>query len=89
MATSQLGAQSDEALTNGSPARQLAAIAAEVITNAASSPSRQLAAITTEAVTNSAGPVQCQLAAISVEALVPSRLGHIGWGTPISAPAWF
>lgn len=88
MANSQLGAQSDEALTNASPSKQLAALAVESLTGAATTPSRQLAAISVESLTNSSGPVSRQLAAISVEVLVPARLGFIGWGTPIKSFSW-
>lgn len=88
MAEARLAAQSDEALTNGAPSRQLAAVSAETLTNAAGTPSRQLAAVSAETLTNSAGPTQRQLAAISVEVLVPSKFAFVGWGSPIKSSSW-
>lgn len=90
MADARLGAQSDEALSDGSPERRLAAISAESITNSGGAPSRQLAAISVESVTNAAnGSPSRQLSAISVEVLVPARLAFVGWGTPIRSSSWF
>jgi hypothetical protein len=86
--TAELGAISAEALSDASPIRRLAAISAESLTDSASIPSRQLGAISAEAITDSATPPKRQLAAVTVEVLVPSKLGYVGWGTPIKSLSW-
>lgn len=88
MASAQLGAQSDEVLSDGTPNKQLAGISAESLTDSASAPSRQLGAVGAEAITDSATPPQRQIGAMSVEVLVPSKLTFVGWGTPINTPQW-
>lgn len=89
MAESRLGAQSDEVLTDANPARQLAAVSVESITNSGGSPARQLAAISVESLTNAAnGSATRQLAGISVEVLVPTRFTFVGWGYPIKSSVW-
>lgn len=89
MATAELGAQSDEALSDGSPSRQLGGISGEALTDSAAAPSRQLGAISGEALTDSASPPKRELAALSVEVLVPRKMTFAGWGTPIvNSPGW-
>ena len=88
MADARLGAQSDEALTDGSPSKRLAAVSAEALTTEAAAPSRRLGAVSSEALTVAATIPQRQLAGLSIEVLVPSRLTFVGWGTPINHPVW-
>lgn len=88
MADARLGAQADEAVTDGTPSRRLGAVAADALTTHASTPSRRLGAIANDTLTTAATVPQRRLAAASVEVLVPARLSFVGWGSPINAPSW-
>lgn len=88
MAIAQLGGQSDEALTDGVPSRQLSAVSADVLTAAATIPTRQLSGLSIDALTISETAPRCQLVAISAEVLVPARLTFAGWGSPILTSTW-
>jgi len=88
MADARLGAQSDEALTDGSPSKGLGAVSAEALTTEAATPSRRLGAVSGEALTVAETIPQRQLSGLSIEVLVPAKLTFVGWGVPINRPIW-
>lgn len=88
MADARLSAQSDEALTDGTPSRRLSAISAEALIASSTVPVRNLSAITIESLTVAGTVPQRQLSAITIEVLVPVRLSFVGWGVPIKTPTW-
>lgn len=88
MADARLGAQSNEAITDSSPSRQLAGIAVDALTTQETTPSRQLAAISNDILTSSAAVPERQLGSLTVEVLVPARLTFVGWGSPVRSPIW-
>ena len=88
MADARLGAQSSEVLSDGLPARRLAAMSIEALSANAAAPDRRLAAMSSEVLTTSVAPDR-RLGSMSVEVLVPAKLKFVGWGVPVSTPTWF
>lgn len=88
MADARLSAQSDEALTDGTPSRRLSAISTEALSTNSTVPQRRLSALSIETVTVAETVPQRRLNAMSIEVLVPAKVVFVGWGSPISTPIW-